>query len=276
MRRLVYDLGMHCGEDTAFYLRRGFEVVGVEANPRLVGMLRETFASELRTGQLRIVGKAINAHRGRARFRVSDVSVWGTLTEAFAQRNDAAGAAAEEVEVECVTFDDVLREHGMPYYLKMDIEGAETCCLDALHGFLDRPRYVSVESCATSPGCGFADTLRELRTLRALGYRMFRYRNQTTLPGRTVDLAGEGAPIRHTFAAHSSGPFGRDLDGRWRGLAGAAATGLLLRAIDDVCGQNGRLRGRRGTYRMGRLRAQLTGRPEHWYDLHASLAEHDM
>lgn len=270
MRRLVYDLGVHRGEDTAFYLRRGFDVVGVEPNPCLVQQLRETFAAELQSGQFRLVDKAIGAQRGRGRMLVGSVSVWGTLTEAFAHRNARSGADTEEVEVECVPFDDILREHGVPYYLKMDIEGAERFCLQALSGFNERPEFLSLESCATSPGNGFVDTLREVRILRSLGYRRFNYCDQATIPGRTLDLIGEGTAMRHTFPTHSSGPFGRDLQVRWLGPRAAAAQGLVLRAIDDVCGHSGRLRGRRGMYRMGQLRARLTGCPEHWYDLHAA------
>jgi predicted RNA methylase len=32
---LVYDVGMNNGDDSAFYLRAGFRVVAVEANPLL-------------------------------------------------------------------------------------------------------------------------------------------------------------------------------------------------------------------------------------------------
>ena len=32
---LIYDIGQHTGEDTAFYLGKGFRVVAVEANPTL-------------------------------------------------------------------------------------------------------------------------------------------------------------------------------------------------------------------------------------------------
>jgi hypothetical protein len=32
---LVYDVGFHQGEDTAFYLKKGFRVVAFEAHPRL-------------------------------------------------------------------------------------------------------------------------------------------------------------------------------------------------------------------------------------------------
>ena len=34
--RLIYDVGMHNGDDTAYYLRRGFRVVAIEPNPALV------------------------------------------------------------------------------------------------------------------------------------------------------------------------------------------------------------------------------------------------
>ena len=65
MRRLVYDVGMHRGEDTEFYLRRGFDVIGIEANPQLVEMLREKFRSEIRTGRVTIIGKAIATNWAR-------------------------------------------------------------------------------------------------------------------------------------------------------------------------------------------------------------------
>ena len=37
-RRLIFDVGMHKGEDTEFYLSRGHEVVGVEANRGITSM----------------------------------------------------------------------------------------------------------------------------------------------------------------------------------------------------------------------------------------------
>ena len=52
--KLVYDVGMCRGEDTEFYLNRGYRVVGVEANPALVKSLREKFATEQERGQLHI------------------------------------------------------------------------------------------------------------------------------------------------------------------------------------------------------------------------------
>ena len=32
---LIYDVGMHNGSDTAYYLHKGFRVLAIEANPVL-------------------------------------------------------------------------------------------------------------------------------------------------------------------------------------------------------------------------------------------------
>ncbi len=47
---LVYDVGMHRGEDTAFYLAKGYRVVGFEANPELVEACQRRFAAEIGGG----------------------------------------------------------------------------------------------------------------------------------------------------------------------------------------------------------------------------------
>jgi hypothetical protein len=41
---LLYDVGMNNGDDTAYYLYKGFRVVAVEADPVLVEAARERFA----------------------------------------------------------------------------------------------------------------------------------------------------------------------------------------------------------------------------------------
>jgi hypothetical protein len=33
---LIFDIGMHVGEDTRYYLNTGFDVIAIEANPFLV------------------------------------------------------------------------------------------------------------------------------------------------------------------------------------------------------------------------------------------------
>src|SRR5260370_36043560 len=56
---LIYDVGLHKGEDTAFYLKKGFKVLGIEANPELVQHCQARFRNEVASGQLRIIEGAI-------------------------------------------------------------------------------------------------------------------------------------------------------------------------------------------------------------------------
>jgi FkbM family methyltransferase len=268
--RLVFDVGMHRGEDTEYYLRRGFRVVGVEANPDLVLFLCERFESAIRSGQLHIVGKAIASKKGTARFAINEVlTVWSTLVEGFAQRNVNQGAPSRYVEVDCVTFQSVLETYGVPYYLKVDIEGSDLLCIEALRYFKQRPRYISVESRATSPVFGIRQTLYELRLMRELGYKRFKYVDQTSIPGTRTRLKLQGEVVDFVFPEDSSGPFGDELPGIWLPYFAASILGVTLRIVDDLCGHSGRFHGTWMGKQFRRLRIQLTGVDDKWYDLHA-------
>ena len=59
MEKVIYDIGMHAGRDTEFYLKKGFKVIAVEANPILVEKAKAKFKDEINAGRLVIVDKAI-------------------------------------------------------------------------------------------------------------------------------------------------------------------------------------------------------------------------
>ena len=56
---LIYDFGMHKGEDTEFYLRKGFRVIAFEANPELVRLCRNRLKGFIDQGQLTVIEGAI-------------------------------------------------------------------------------------------------------------------------------------------------------------------------------------------------------------------------
>ena len=267
--KLVYDVGMCRGEDTEFYLSRGCRVVGVEANPVLVAALREKFAAELEQGLLRIVDKAISTSPGRVRLAVyPTVKSWGSISEKYKERNAALGLVPEEVEVEAVTFDDVLREFGVPYYLKIDIEGLDMVCIEALHRFSERPRYVSLETSATTATASVDDGFSELAQLSVLGYRGFKFIEQASL--RKLNgtlLQSEGPPIDYKHREGSSGPFGEETPGTWHGIDDAVRQMRKLVRQQNRFGLGG-LNSRRLSWKIIRRLRRMS---HFWYDLHARL-----
>jgi hypothetical protein len=58
-RDLIFDVGLHRGEDTEFYLKKGFRVVAFVADGELVDYCREKFAAAMAAGRLVIVEGAI-------------------------------------------------------------------------------------------------------------------------------------------------------------------------------------------------------------------------
>jgi hypothetical protein len=52
---LIYDEGAHKGEDTEFYLKKGFRVVAVEATPEFCESISNRFPEYVQSGTLSVV-----------------------------------------------------------------------------------------------------------------------------------------------------------------------------------------------------------------------------
>jgi FkbM family methyltransferase len=276
MEKTVYDVGMHQGEDTEFYLSRGCRVIGVEANPQLVAALREKFANEIATGQLSIVDRAIAPEPGKITFAINrNGSVWGTVSQEFIKRAVHSGDELEFVEIEALPFRDILGRYGVPYYLKVDIEGMDMECVGALYEFAERPKFISIETAATANIATVEAGFAELSALWSLGYRRFKYVDQAALPkldGRTLDA--EGSAVRYRYRSHSSGPFGDETPGDWLTVDRALRQMQRLVRFQNKLGFGGK-RQRSLFWRSARrLRRYVKRLPVNsWYDLHARMGE---
>jgi FkbM family methyltransferase len=267
---LIFDVGLHRGEDSAYYLSKGYRVVAFEANPGLIAHCRKRFEPELAEGRMTIVEGAID-DRGRETvpFFVHDTeTVWGTTDEAWAARNAPRGVSSR-IEVEAVDFGQALREYGIPYYLKVDIEGADRICLDAVGDRSERPRFVSIESEKVDPG----ELVSELRRLAALGYARFAVCQQDGMAGRTITTTTrDGRPLTYAFEQDASGPFGEDVPEPWTDMAGALARYRTIFREYRVFGDGSPFDRRKPARAVRRALSMALGRPlPGWYDTHARL-----
>lgn len=212
---LIYDVGMNSGQDTDFYLKKGYRVVGFEAEPRNVELCRERFADAVADGRLIIVDGAITENpyshgdeRTARFFRAEGHSPWGATSEEWAQRNTIFGTEMEAIDVKAIDFAAAMAEHGVPHYLKADIVGSEVICLRAMRQFEHKPDYLSIRS----EKLIFAKLEYEFDLLEELGYGSFKAvkqdfeRVRETLPGSSE---------LYEFEDGASGPFGEHTIGRW-------------------------------------------------------------
>lgn len=263
---LIYDLGAHTGEDSAFYLKKGFRVLAVEADPDLAAGLAVRFSREIEAQRLVLVDRAIAAAPGRLTFYKNTAkSFWSTLSPDFAAQRRSEGATSVEVTVEATTLPLLLAQHGTPYFIKIDIEGYDRVAMEGLAAASERPRHVSSELERDS----FRELRRDVERLADMGYGAFKLSPQLRVPRqRAPRPAREGVYAEHAFAEGESGLFGEELPGRWMTASEVveACRPIFLRyhlTGDDPLIRNKWLRRilKRTGFRAG------------WHDLHARLGQ---
>jgi FkbM family methyltransferase len=217
-RNLIYDVGLHKGQDTDFYLKKGFKVVAFEANPENIDFCKIRFEQAIKEKRLTIIEGAIvenAAHNNQETvrfYRNKNHSFWGSTCDDWAYRNEVMGTTNEMIEVGAVDFGQVVEEHGIPYYVKADIVGSETICLRALLAFENKPDYLSIRSEKVI----FSRLEEEFRLLEELGYDKFKAVQQDFGHIQTKFVAPDGEKITHFFEEGGSGFFGEETTGRWK------------------------------------------------------------
>jgi FkbM family methyltransferase len=173
---LIYDVGLYDGADTANYLCRGYRVVAVDANPLVIEEARLRFSREIQESRLTLLNVGIGNASGSATFWISDHPDWSSFDLAIASR---AHTGHKPITVPVVPFAQLIEEHGIPQYLKIDIEGSDKLCLEALKAS-HLPRFISIESECVGDSRALSDeeATETLELLHDVGYRRFKLVDQ--------------------------------------------------------------------------------------------------
>ncbi|MDX1385039.1 MAG: FkbM family methyltransferase, partial [Thermoanaerobaculia bacterium] len=188
---LIFDVGMFDGADTAHYLSQGYRVVGVEANGELVAALRRRFADAIASGRLELVEAAISDRCGTGvlSFDAARPEMGALVGDVEGDGRGRQGRCTREVR--CITAERLLADHGVPHYMKVDIEGCDHLCVDALSRD-ELPRYVSVELDAPRDDTGAQLVgVDLLERMSAKGFSRFKIVDCATL--RVLNVGWSGA-----------------------------------------------------------------------------------
>jgi FkbM family methyltransferase len=188
--------------------------VGIEANSGLVDMCRNKFKNEIQEGKLIIVDKAIHNQSGTIKFYIDqDKDDWGSTIKEW---NRYYNKNVRELSVESITLEQIIKEHGLPYYMKINIEGADINCCKSLVHMKGKPKYISLELLAPfNMAC--LDSLDILSTLKVLGYDKFNIVDQKNNSKTKCPFPSlEGNYYDCHFNEESSGLFGKELSDNWK------------------------------------------------------------
>jgi len=194
----IFDLGFYDGADTKQYLEGGFCVKAFEADPYLAQLAVTNFGVWMSTGQLALANVALSPADSKGAewkpFYLSKCTrEWNSFYATVGCRSCVPphvqdASACVQIPVRAMPCSVVFTSFGQPFYLKLDIEGAEPGCFDAMLAKEARPflpQFVSSE----------ITELSYLDKLYKIGFRSFKLVRQDSL---------------HSGAGSHSGPWGNN------------------------------------------------------------------
>jgi FkbM family methyltransferase len=149
---LIFDVGANIGQKTDIFLRLGAKVVAVEPDPLNQEVLQQSFLSyRLARKPVVIIGKAVSSETGSQKMWIDEPgSAKNTLSTKWVEtlRTDTTRFGknldfGEVREVATTTLEELIRSHGVPFYVKIDVEGHE---VSVIKGLQTAVRFVSFEA----------------------------------------------------------------------------------------------------------------------------------
>ena len=131
---LIFDIGANNGTKAQLFLHLGARVIAIEPDQANQLILKEKFLRyRMHRPPIVIVGKAVGQTSGTAKMLVeSPGSALNTLNPKWAETLKKENGHfsqtmgfKQSVDVEVTTIEDLIKDYGMPSYVKIDAEGYE-------------------------------------------------------------------------------------------------------------------------------------------------------
>ena len=148
---LCFDLGAHLGNRADAWLHLGGKVVAVEPQPHCMSYMRRRFRNR---SNITFVEKALGAEAGKTMMHISHMTpTVSTLSgekwrEIIDEDTSFKVNWEESIEVEMMTFDQLIDAYGVPAFCKLDVENYE---LEVLKGLSQPIPAISVEYYPATP-----------------------------------------------------------------------------------------------------------------------------
>lgn len=141
---LVFDVGANTGSRTKLFLNLGANVICFEPQPNLFEHL-SSFLKQNKKCFIKNLG--LGDCRGSQILNISDAHVLSSMSERWINATKDSGRFAQynwdtKINVDISTLDIEIARHGVPTYVKIDVEGYE---LEVLKGLSEPIKFISIE-----------------------------------------------------------------------------------------------------------------------------------
>jgi FkbM family methyltransferase len=203
MKKIIYDLGSNDGCNIPYYLLKSDLVVAVEANPILCQLIKKVFEKDIIDGRL-IVENCIVTALSNNEDKEFYIHKRKHVLSQFLLPSQEVLNSYYKIKVNSRNILSIIKDHGTPYYIKIDLENYDYYILKEL--FLQKiyPKYLSVEA--------------HNENVYDLIIENGKYKSFKLVDGHTVEKKYRNRIIKninYSFKRHSAGPFGNDIDGQW-------------------------------------------------------------
>jgi FkbM family methyltransferase len=132
---LVFDIGAHVGDRVASFRRLGARVVAVEPQPAMVKVLKLFYGRDADVAiEMQAAGRKAGATR--MMINVDNPTISSASLDFVGAAREAPGWEKQRwtksVSVPVTTLDELIDKHGVPAFIKIDVEGFEAEVLGGL------------------------------------------------------------------------------------------------------------------------------------------------
>jgi FkbM family methyltransferase len=144
---LVFDVGANMGNRTKIFLKLNAKVVALEPQKMCAKFLESAFKNEK---NFTLIRKALGAQNGEAEMFIANEHTISTLSKHWVTATKKSGRFRKNTWnkrqlVEITTLDNMIKQFGIPSFIKIDVEGYEYEVLSGISIPID---YMSIEFAA--------------------------------------------------------------------------------------------------------------------------------
>jgi len=163
---LFFDIGAHLGSKSKQFLDKNLKAIMVEPLPQCVEQLKIKFKNK---DNVEIIQKAVGRATGNMTLDVNTkMPTTSTMAKHWKNGRFSNEKWDQKITVEMTTLDHLIKIHGLPKYIKIDVEGFE---FDVLMGLSQKVGIISFEFTSE-----FLDqTINCLNHLKKIGYHEYNF-----------------------------------------------------------------------------------------------------